>query len=127
MIRPLILLLALGTLAHADERRDWLNRYTVHPQHCPLVTNPDDGLVSGPTPQVCAPPEALRYPPGDWPEARETIDPQWAELQRILKTPDDKLTAEELKWKREAERILAPPSAGRGLLDPMRPERSFAR
>jgi len=63
-----------------DEQR-WLRRYTVHPQHFRLVDNPDDGLVSGPTPQVCAPPETPRYPPG----------------------------------------------AGRGLLDPQRPERSFAR
>ena len=70
-------------LAHADERCGlcWLNHYTIHPQHCRLVDNPDDGLVSGPTPQVCAPPETPRYPPG----------------------------------------------AGRGLLDPQRPERSFAR
>ena len=58
-MRPLILLLALGSLAHADERqqREWLDRYTVHPQHCRLVDNPDDGLVSGPTPRVCAKPE----------------------------------------------------------------------
>jgi hypothetical protein len=84
MIRPLILLLALTTLAHADERqrRDWLNRYTLEaPRHCRLVTSPDDGLVSGPTPRVCAPPEQPHHPPG----------------------------------------------AGRGLLDPQKPERSFAR
>ena len=101
-MRPLILLLALGALAHADERpivwtceREqcamtadelrllrWKQRYTLrHPQHCHLVDNPDDGLVSGPTPQVCAPPETPRYPPGARP----------------------------------------------GLLDPQRPERSFAR
>jgi hypothetical protein len=81
-MRSLILLLALGSLAHADERRDWLNRYTLEaPRHCRLVTSPDDGLVSGPTPQVCTPPETPHYPPG----------------------------------------------AGRGLLDPQRPERSFAR
>ena len=110
MTRPMILLLALGALAHADERsivagcsagpdpscglfrrltpdefetdeQRWLHRYTIHPQHCPLVTSPDDGLVSGPTPQVCAPREAPHYPPGARP----------------------------------------------GLLDPQRPERSFAR
>jgi hypothetical protein len=63
-----------------DEQR-WLHRYTIHPQHCRLVTSPDDGLVSGPTPRVCARPEAPHYPPG----------------------------------------------AGRGLLDPRQPERSFAR
>ena len=75
-----LIFIALTTLAHADER--WLNRYTIeHPRHCRLVDNPDDGLVSGPTPQVCARPQ------------------------------------------RPSETAGARP----GLLDPQRPERSFAR
>ena len=43
----------------------------------------------------------------DWPGAwipytsRPQIEAQWAELQRILHTSDDKLTPTERKWKRE--------------------------
>ena len=52
----LYVFIAFLKLAHADER--WLNRYTIeHPRHCRLVDNPDDGLVSGPTPRVCARPQ----------------------------------------------------------------------
>ena len=81
--RPIVWTCEQDCSMTVDELRrlQWLNRYTVHQRHCRLVDNPDDGLVSGPTPQVCAPPETPRYPPG----------------------------------------------AGRGLLDPQRPERSFAR
>ena len=51
-----LIFVAFVKLAHANER--WLNRYTLdYPRHCLQVDNPDDGLVSGPTPQVCARPQ----------------------------------------------------------------------
>jgi hypothetical protein len=36
--------------------------------------------------------------------ARSTIEAQWQELQRVLRTPDDKLTPEERRIKREWQR-----------------------
>ena len=62
------------SLAHADER--WLNRYTIHPQHCHLVDNPDNGLVSGPAPQVCARPQRQSEPAGARPGLLDPTRPE---------------------------------------------------
>ena len=63
------------SLAHADDH--WLNRYTLdHPRHCHLVDNPDDGLVSGPTPQVCARPQRPSEPAGARPGLLDPAQPQ---------------------------------------------------
>ena len=70
----LLFLMGLITLAHADER--WLNRYTVHPHHCRLVDNPDDGLMSGPTPQVCARPQRPSEPAGERPGLLDPTRPE---------------------------------------------------
>jgi len=103
-MRPLILLLALTSLAHADER--WLNRYTLdHPRHCHLVDNPDDGLVSGPTPQVCA---------------RFTTDGEYDYGVSVVIDGDGYCIG-------RPQRPSEPAGARPGLLDPRQPERSFQK